>query len=176
VKGLVLEWEESPFEWVRPWRFGVVRRYRGGPLREMRVLATLEPEGEGTRLTYRTSVRPRGLLGLVTIPIQIGAISRYTFGRVFKRYAAGVAAGDSRSEHVAVATPRRLAGGRLQQILNRMEGAGADAKLSAALVDHVIHADDLALARIRPYELASVWGASRRDMLTTCLHGTREGL
>ena len=26
VKGLPLAWEELPFEWVSPWRFGVVRR------------------------------------------------------------------------------------------------------------------------------------------------------
>src|SRR5262249_48590670 len=39
--GVSVEWEEEPFEWLRPERFGVVRRYRSGPLTEMRVLAEL---------------------------------------------------------------------------------------------------------------------------------------
>ena len=30
--GIPVEWEEDPFEWVWPHRFGVVRRYLGGPI------------------------------------------------------------------------------------------------------------------------------------------------
>ena len=30
--GVGIEWEEEPFEWVRPFRFGVVRRYKTGPV------------------------------------------------------------------------------------------------------------------------------------------------
>jgi len=30
--GVPVEWEEQPFEWVRPQRFGVVRRYSKGPI------------------------------------------------------------------------------------------------------------------------------------------------
>ena len=37
--GIPIEWEEQPFEWVRPQRFGVVRRYSKGPMEELRVLA-----------------------------------------------------------------------------------------------------------------------------------------
>src|SRR5215203_5877130 len=44
--GLGLEWEEEPFEWVRPFRFGVARRYGSGPVAEMRVAAELS-EREG---------------------------------------------------------------------------------------------------------------------------------
>src|ERR1044071_2593901 len=41
VLGVPVEWEEQPFEWVRPRRFGVVRRYTKGPIGELRVLAEL---------------------------------------------------------------------------------------------------------------------------------------
>src|SRR5256714_2656156 len=48
--GVPVEWEEEPFEWVRPRRFGVVRRYPRGPLVEVRVQAPLgERAGGGTR-------------------------------------------------------------------------------------------------------------------------------
>src|SRR5437764_11043656 len=39
--GIPIEWEEQPFEWVRPKVFGVVRRYSKGPVAELRVLAEL---------------------------------------------------------------------------------------------------------------------------------------
>ena len=44
--GIPIEWEEQPFEWVRPRRFGVVRRYSKGPVAELRVLAELTPREE----------------------------------------------------------------------------------------------------------------------------------
>ena len=50
--GVGIEWEEEPFEWLRPHRFSVVRRYLKGPVREMHVAAELQARGGGTRLTY----------------------------------------------------------------------------------------------------------------------------
>ena len=39
--GMSVEWEEQPFEWLRPTRFGVVRTYSKGPMEELRALAEL---------------------------------------------------------------------------------------------------------------------------------------
>ena len=50
-----VEWEEEPFEWTYPYSFGIVRRYRKGPLDEMRINARFDPLPEGgTRITYRS--------------------------------------------------------------------------------------------------------------------------
>ena len=38
IYGLPVEWEEQPFEWVRPERFGVERVYNKGPMARLRVL------------------------------------------------------------------------------------------------------------------------------------------
>ncbi len=38
IYGMPIEWEELPFEWVRPVRFGVNRVYSKGPMAQMRVL------------------------------------------------------------------------------------------------------------------------------------------
>src|SRR5437764_9883533 len=62
--GVPVDWEEEPFEWVRPVRFGVVRHYSTGPVATMRILAALEPQPNGdTRLVYRVWARPRTALG-----------------------------------------------------------------------------------------------------------------
>src|SRR5829696_5090083 len=54
LMGLAVEWIEQPFEWIRPYRFGVVRQYTKGPLEEMRVLVELGRRAEGgTRLLYQ---------------------------------------------------------------------------------------------------------------------------
>lgn len=63
-------WEEEPFEWTYPYRFGILRRYRTGPLLEMRVDCRLERHGAGTRLTYEVWATSRNVLGNIAIPLQ----------------------------------------------------------------------------------------------------------
>jgi eukaryotic-like serine/threonine-protein kinase len=76
--GIPIEWEEEPFEWVRPERFAVVRRYSKGPVAELRVLATLSPRNDsaGTKLVYEVWAKPNDVLGLLAIPVQVGVISK----------------------------------------------------------------------------------------------------
>src|SRR5687768_9659987 len=45
--GVVVEWDEYPFEWERPRRFSVRRVYARGPVAEMRVQVDLEPSATG---------------------------------------------------------------------------------------------------------------------------------
>ncbi|MBI4569201.1 MAG: hypothetical protein HY719_12470, partial [Planctomycetes bacterium] len=37
--GMNVEWEEEPFQWVRPLEFGVTRTYATGPIRRVRMRA-----------------------------------------------------------------------------------------------------------------------------------------
>ena len=53
--GVGVEWEEEPFEWVRPFRFGVVRRYKTGPVAEAR----------GSRLTVAPPASRTGIFNAV---------------------------------------------------------------------------------------------------------------
>src|SRR4026208_1870753 len=43
IYGLPVEWEEQPFEWVKPARFGVERVYSKGPLARLKMRAELQP-------------------------------------------------------------------------------------------------------------------------------------
>lgn len=175
VKGLTLEWEELPFEWLRPYAFGVVRRYARGPLEEMRVRATMEPApNRSTRLRYQVSARPRGLLGMVAAPLQIGLISRMVFGRTFRRYAADATRSPGTSMNSPVGRPRSKA--RLDRLVRRLKERPVDGAAVERLANHLLAADDLSLSRIRPYVLARHWGLADREVLTLCLEATRVGI
>jgi adenylate cyclase len=167
--GVPIEWEEEPFEWVRPHRFGVVRRYPRGPLVEMRVQARLGERGAGgTSLDYDVHVRPRNLLGLVAAAVQVGFLSRGRFARAFRDY-------DHQATTSEPARPARLVPGgaeRLRRGADNLRAQGLDPSLVDALVDVLERGDD----RLRPYELAAVWGAGRRESLELLLHATRAGL
>lgn len=185
--GIPVEWEEQPFEWTRPSRFGVVRRYSKGPISELRVVVDLTPrvpetdspfvhQPFGTKLVYQVWARPRNVIGLIAIPVQIGILSARSFARTLRKY-------DELAKHGSTAasispTVAFVSGGRarLLSLSERMVEQGADGDLVALLVDYIENADEFALARIRPYELARQWGQPRRPTLEACLCATRAGI
>jgi len=179
--GIPVEWEEQPFEWVRPNRFGVVRRYSKGPVAELRVRVELQPrsvdsESVGTKLIYEVWAKPRNVIGLAAIPIQIGVVSRRNFATTIYEY-------DRLARHERRSLPQArnvefAAGGRqrLLTLSDKLLAQGSDAVIISLLVDHVENADEFSLARIRPYELARQWDHPRRAVLQTFLCATRVGI
>jgi adenylate cyclase len=187
--GIPVEWEEQPFEWIRPVRFGVVRRYNKGPMAELRVTVELSPTMKsnaestvaahrslGTKLVYEVWATPKNLLGLVAIPIQIGLLSARNFARTIRDY-------DELARHGRVgatssSSPEFVPGGRarLLALSDKLAAEGTDAELVGLLVEHIENADDFALVRIRPYELARLWNLEKRPVLEACLCATRVGI
>ena len=179
--GVPIEWEEEPFEWVRPYRFGVIRRYRRGPVGEMRLLAELTPQpGGGTRLVYTVTARPRNLLGYAAIPAQVGVLSAASFDRAFRQYDAAAAQAHTAAP-TALDLPNRkpLAPGgpaRLAAAREKLLASGVRADLVDLLLRLIEEADDMALFRLRPYAVADFWEQPRRPVLELFLHATRAGL
>lgn len=174
--GLPVEWEEQPFEWIRPARFGVMRKYTKGPVAELRVLAELAPlESGGTQLTYQIWATPKTLLGFLVIPLQIGSFSARRFAAAFRKYDESVTAQALvPEEHAAELAP--LVRSRIEAIGERLKAEGVDHEVADRLTEFVERADDFALARIGPYVLADEWKLQRRAVLEACLRATRAGL
>src|SRR5512138_3324256 len=53
-----LAWDEHPFEWERPHRFSVYRRFQGPIVHDFISRARLTPHENGTLLQYEVTVRP----------------------------------------------------------------------------------------------------------------------
>jgi class 3 adenylate cyclase len=174
--GIPIEWEEEPFEWVRPHRFSVVRRYARGPLDWMQVSAELEPRPDGgTRLLYDVRARPRNLLGRVAAAIEIGLSSRRRFAAVLRRYDAGTGRTD---EPVTPRTGRHAPGAehRIEAARASLVQRGAAPGHAERLAGLVRDGDEITVGRLRPYVIADAWGVPRRDVLELCLLATRSGL
>lgn len=174
---LSIEWEEEPFEWTYPYRFGVLRRYRTGPLAEMRVDCRLERMNPtGTRLTYEVWVKPKNILGNMSIPLAIGFVSARRFGDAFKRYDRIASNGGSA---LSISTGRNLTPAshtRFKTLSARLSLQGEDVKVLDYLYDYLHRADDLSIQRMRPYALADAWDLPRRTVLETFLRATRAGM
>jgi len=180
--GVAVEWEEEPFEWIRPHRFGVVRRYLSGPVAEMRVMAELTPQpGGGTQLSYQVTAQPRNALGALAIPVQVGWLCARKFCAVFKAYdrlATHRQSSFDPSSNDLPSTAHLAPGGlaRLSAVRQKLLDQGAEPELVGRLIETIEQSDDLSLIWMRPYALADCWGASRRSVLELCLLATRAGL
>jgi len=174
--GMAVEWEEQPFEWVRPSRFGVARAYSKGPITELRALVELTPRAAGgTKLSYDLRAQPRTFLGGFLFSQQVKFSSARRFAKAFRKY-------DQIAATEVVQTPEAeveldsAVHSRLQVIAEKLLAEGADTEVVERLIGFISSADDFALARIRPYALADEWKLSRRAVLEACLRSTRFGL
>jgi class 3 adenylate cyclase len=174
--GMAVEWEEQPFEWIKPARFGVSRTYSKGPITEMRALAELTPRADGgTKLSYDVRVKPRSLLGFVLVSLQLKFSNGPRFAAAFRKYDE-LAASETTMPVESEVELDAATVNRLQVISEKLIAAGADAEVVDRLVKFIGAGDDFALARIRPYALADEWKLPRRAVLEACLRSTRFGL
>lgn len=175
VFGIAVEWEEQPFEWVRPYRFGVKRTYTKGPMTELRALAELERLTDGgTRLVYSVTIKPRSRLTALPVWLQIKFVNSRRFARAFKNYDK-FATAEAHAPQLSVEL-EPAASERFPVIKSKLVADGADAEVADRLLNFVQTADDFSVARIRPYTLADDWKMPRRAVLETCLRSTRHGL
>jgi class 3 adenylate cyclase len=175
--GMRMEWDEAPFEWEAPRRFGVVRRYHSGPMKTIRVEADLSPrEGGGSRLVYQVWIEPRNLISSWALGFTMRWKTAKAFDAVFRRY--DEAASRGKTARLKLTDVKFSPGGRerLGSLRRQLLDLGRDADLVERLTDLVGTADELTLMKLRPFELAEEWGVPRRRVLETCLHAVRAGM
>src|SRR4029078_6406598 len=181
IYGMNMEWEEQPFEWVRPLRFGIERVYSKGPMARMRALADLKPkENGGTTVTYEIRAHPRNAVGVISIPMQLklktGPAVRAAFQKYDELASMGVDAALTESTSILPELDRSRINALAEKLAKEAEKSDEVNSIIEKLVDFLVTADDFAVARIRPYQLADSWRVNRRSVLETCLYATRIGL
>lgn len=175
--GVLVEWDEEPFEWERPRRLGVMRRYHAGPVDWMRVLIQLEPSPTGgTRLDYEVWAAPRGALGYLAIPAQIGLISARDFQARLRAYDRHLASGGGATEMPSALRMDHLQLPRLDAAVRSAQDDGGDPEALARLARLLSHGEETVLMRLRPYALARDWGLARAAVLEACLRLARAGM
>ena len=167
--GVKVEWEEEPFEWVRPERFGVLRRYRRGPLAEMRVLAELSETRSGTNLCYQVWALPRNLVSAAIVRLQLfesGIRFRSTAQRYDRLLTSRIPMTHA-SETSKLTSPAKH---RLERAIARLIAAGRIPAQAQRLSQFIEFAEDRDAIRMRPYELADNWNFPRRQILELFLN------
>ncbi len=176
---LTQEWQEEPFEWVRPYRYSTLRKYTRGIFQYIRQQLVLKPLPDGgTFATYDLYIQPKNAFWAYFIN---GSFSNNTiYDRVFRHYdaiaTAEVMPVNTLPDDNTTPTPTPEAEKRLSIAAESLINQDVDDELVARLMDFLRHADDLTAMKIRPYALADSWNAKRRHVLEMCLYATRLGI
>src|SRR4026209_2375856 len=175
--GLPVEWEEQPFEWIRPNRFGVERAYSKGPMARLKAICELKTKpGGGTHMTYEIRATPRNVFGLIAIPLQVNFVIGPRLRAAINKYdelASAEVTIETTGESTSQSTfdLERLSSLK-QKLVSELENTDEHARrvaIANRLVDFIEHGDDLAVSSIRAYKLADDWEEPRRLVLEVCL-------
>lgn len=173
LKGLAVEGEEHPFTWEFPYFFRVVRAYSRGPFASAVHECRLEPQGEGTRAVHRFVFEPRGVLGRVFAwgfgrDVMPGMRSFYE-RKDAEKTGASPGLAPRRDKPSDVDTDR------IQTLQEQ-----AHTVFDAPAVDDIAHlleeAPDIEIERLRPRQLARLWGRDETEVLNSLLATTQVGM
>lgn len=176
-KGVAVEWDDPPFEWVVEREFRQMRIFRRGPLANLGPILKLEarPEG-GSQVTYRLCGTPRGIVGrLLFATGLLDKIGKGLEGMV--RQAADYAVGEAPAPFDYTppeATAEQQA--RLASLTHQISTGAYHHELADRLATHIATAQEVDLIRIRPRKLAREWQVPVRHVAELCLEATRLGL
>ncbi len=175
--GIKVVWEEEPFEWNFPEQFGVLRKYLSGPIKEMQVFCTLKSTADGfTEIDYKVEATPSNLLGYIAIPIQIGFLSKRDFSRAITQYETKLVEKKVLVDVFNRSQLSTIEKARLKKRADELLKSCDQHSRIDKLIELIEYGDDIALHKIRPYEIADLWGDDRKELLKLCLFATRFGV
>jgi len=175
VGPLPISWEESFGEWELHRRVVQTRRFLNGPFRGFRAWAEMEPDGQGSRVTFFSEIECVGVLGLLArLSGQIGREGDKRVAAIDAMIAAGKSDAPPGSSADPAATPS--AQRRLGALVADLERDPESFGLAPRLADFLLHAPAVSLRSIRPLEMARLWGAKPDEAVALFLAAQRVGL
>ncbi len=181
ILGTKIEYEELPFEWVRPSYFSIIRLYKNGPIRELHVRVELhERISHGTTVHYGVRVVTSSLIGTLIVPVSLGILNARKFERVFRNYDKLAQKNDPDIAYSSTVAPKvRFASNgreRIRSICTDLHEHTDSDNVVDKIADFMMTADEMAVLHIRPYVLADQWKIARKSVLEHFLYATRAGL
>jgi len=168
-------YEEFPFDWVEGRYYHVLRRFRTGPLGEVRAGVRLTPAAGGTTLEVFATVVPRNRVGTLlarTVLRKRTVRDVVELARALERHLRVPHAQDP----PAPPPGALIHATQLEVRLAALRAFPIPEPLIAGLQRHLLTAGDLEVVRMRPFEMADRWGEDRTQVLRLFLFATKAGL
>ena len=169
-------WEEEPFEWEYPFRFGVVRHYQSGAYKDLKIQVDLKENEKGTRLIVKFWAIPRNKILSFWTTLKLKVLIKQRLKSVIDTYDQ---LATSNRQYYQIARKKGLVRGgekRLRQIKEELHNSQVDAVVLKRLIDFIRRADDLELHQISPLKLAEQWELSEEKVFEVFIHASKANL
>jgi hypothetical protein len=168
--GLVIRWEEHPFELLAPDGFTSRRTFLGGPLASSTVTVRLHDAPDGTRVDYTVELQPRSVLVRPLVAADAKLTIRPTLDRALQRTVASLQEGGPSLD------PAPPLPAEAEPHLTRGLAAIAHPGLRKALERRLRRGPYGTLFQIRPLQLAHQLDQPPGQVVAELLAATRAGL
>ncbi|HET8864467.1 MAG TPA: adenylate/guanylate cyclase domain-containing protein [Gracilimonas sp.] len=166
-------WQETPYAWETPYRFKVVRDYKLGIVKEVKIFTECIPTDQGSKLVVRVWITPSSF----TISYLIKFYLNYIIKRRLDKYLQEIVNGISKGlKPYEVSKPKKLVRGaekKLEDLKVKLIKASQRKRITNRLIDLIRFAEDEDLQRIHPYALAEYWGEKKYSVLNVFLHAAK---
>jgi serine/threonine protein kinase len=181
VSGLMIRWQEHPYEWIEGKRFSVLREFTHGPFRWfVNVVELTATPGAGTLVTQRLIVTPRSWIGKQLAKLQLGKKAKENFGRTYKQIDSFISQSEfnraDRDPFIGRTELRSAQRQRLRSRIEQLKQKNIDPRVVDTLAQFLENASDLEVARIRPIAFAERFQLDSQQVINACFEGTRLGV
>jgi len=173
--GIRMVYEEEPFQWNRPERLSITRKFHNGPAHDYTYEHHLTELADGeTLVSLSIRIAPRHALLWPFLWINTLLIANRLAQQV-RRIDANLQRQDNPYQPEKKSALDTLAHARTKAAL-LAELKPSDADVGEQLARFVASFPDEKVSRIRPFELARDWEVPRRTMVSVCLQAVLAGM
>lgn len=169
-------WEQEPYFWEKPHRFGNTRNYKAGFIKHLKYQVDLTKNNHGTLVTTRIWLEPSNKYLFVFLNIFLDKYLKHKYFKILKDFDRCAIQQILLYKTNDFKNLAKDVESKIQNITQKLEGETKRKRIINRLIEFLKKADDEDLVRIHPYELAEYWGEKKYAVLNVFLHAAKHNV
>lgn len=166
-------WEEEPYQWELPYRFGTTRFYRIGLLQNLKYQVDLTPYAYGTLVSVKIWASARNGISEFIASLYITNILKRNLRKTLYHFDHCIKKDVQPYELAKQKALPRGGKSRVSGIKKKLIKITRRPRIVNRLVSFIEKAEDWQLLNIHPYKLAKYWGEKKYAVLNVFLHASK---
>ncbi|MEQ9309975.1 MAG: adenylate/guanylate cyclase domain-containing protein [Balneolaceae bacterium] len=171
-----MHWEQEPYIWEKPFRFGTIRHYKTGIFKKIRYLIDLVPNEKGTEVRTRFWITPHKPTVFSFLKFSFERFLKRRYLQILKRFDTCAFKEILPYEQNGQKNLVRGAESKIRSISAVLIKETRRKRIIDHLIEYLRKADDEDLIRIHPFMLAKYWGEKKYSVLNVFLHAAKLNL
>lgn len=171
-----LHWDQEPYIWEKPFRFGTTRHYKIGLFKKFRYLVDFIQTENGTELRTRLWILPQKPLVFSVLKFSFESILKRRYFRIISSFDICASKEILPYEQNLPKYLVRGAESKIRTITAELIKETRRKRIIDHLIEYLRKAEDESLVRIHPFLLAEYWGEKKYAVLNVFLFAAKLNL